>query len=106
MQKTKHKKWSREEVVRLIELLIERKAPIVSHPKFRQLLDRDQNLYVNQITREANGNLAYRSVDIDFANLSDEQIWEIIDSSEYSEVIEENAAIAIMKMAEKLDIAK
>lgn len=98
------KRWTREEVVRLFELLIERNAPIISHPKFRGLLDRDQNLYANQITREANGNIAYRSVDFAVDDLEDEEFWERIDKTPYNELIEENAAIAILKMAEKFNI--
>ena len=98
------KKWTREEVVRLFELLIERGAPIVSHPKFRELLDRNQNLYTNQVTREANGNIAYRSVDFNVNGIEDETFWKKIDSTPYNDLIEENAAIAILKMVEKLGI--
>lgn len=98
------KKWTREEVVRLFELLIERGAPIVSHPKFRELLSRDQNLYANQVTREANGNIAYRSVDFDIDGLDDEIFWDKIDSTPYQDLIEDNAAIAILKMAEKFGL--
>lgn len=98
------KKWTREEVVRLFELLIERGAPIVSHPRFRELLNRDQNLLANQVTREANGNIAYRSVDFDVETLEDEEFWEMIDSTPYQDLIEDNAAIAILKMAEKFNI--
>ena len=100
----RRKKWTKEEVIRLFELLIERGHPIVSHPKFRRLLDRDGNLLANQVIREANGNIAYRSVDIDIDDLSDEDFWNIIDETPYNELIENNAAIAIVKMAEKLDI--
>ncbi len=98
------KKWTREEVIKLFELLIERGAPIVSHPKFRGLLDRDQNLYTNQVTREANGNIAYRSVDFDVNGIEDETFWNKIDATPYNDLIEDNAAIAILKMAEKLHI--
>lgn len=98
------KKWTREEVVRLFELLIERGAPIVSHPRFRELLNRDQNLLANQVTREANGSIAYRSVDFDVETLEDEEFWEMIDSTPYQDLIEDNAAIAILKMAEKFNI--
>ena len=93
-----------EESETMLELLIERGHPIVSHPKFRRLLDRDGNLLANQVIREANGNIAYRSVDIDIDDLSDEDFWNIIDETPYNELIENNAAIAIVKMAEKLDI--
>ncbi|HPQ80364.1 MAG TPA: hypothetical protein PLZ86_01395 [bacterium] len=98
------KKWTKEEVVRLFELLVERGAPIISHPKFRELLSRDQNLLTNQVTREANGNIAYRSVDFDVNELEDEEFWEMIDSTPYQDLIEDNAAIAILKMAEKFNI--
>jgi len=98
------RKWTKEEIIRLFEILIERGHPIVSHPKFRRLLDRDGNLLANQIIREANGNIAYRSVDVEIDGLSDEDFWEIIDGTPYNELIERNAAVAILKMAEKLDI--
>lgn len=98
------RKWTKEEVTRLIELLIERGNPIVSHPKFRQLLDRDENLLTNQIIREANGNIAYRSVDIDIDGIEDEAFWNMIDGTPYNELIENNAAVAIVKMAEKLNV--
>ncbi|MFH0799481.1 MAG: hypothetical protein V2A66_04785 [Pseudomonadota bacterium] len=98
------KKWTREEVVRLFELLIERGAPIVSHPKFREILNRDQNLYANQVTREANGNIAYRSVDFDVNEVEDDEFWNRIDSTPYQDLIEDNAAIAIVKMAEKFNL--
>lgn len=98
------KKWTREEIVRLFELLIERGAPIISHPRFRELLDRDQNLYANQVTREANGNIAYRSVEFDVDEVTDEEFWSRIDKTPYQDLIEDNAAIAIVKMAEKFNL--
>ncbi len=98
------KKWTKEEVVRIFEILIERGSPIVSHPKFRQLMDRDGNLLTNQIVREANGNIAYRSVDFDLDGLEDEKFWDLIDETPYNELIENNAATALLKMAEKLNI--
>lgn len=98
------RKWTKEEVVRLFEILVERGHPIVSHPKFRALLDRDQNLLTNQVIRQANGNIAYRSVDVDIDSLTDEDFWGIIDGTPYNDLIERNAAVAILKMAEKLDI--
>lgn len=98
------KKWSKEEVVRLFELLIERGCPITSHPKFRELLDRNQNLFANQVTREANGNIAYHSVDFDLEGLDDEAFWNKIDNTPYQDLIEDNAAVAILKMAEKFNI--
>lgn len=98
------KTWKKEDVVKLFEILVERGHPIVSHPKFRALLDRDENLLTNQIIREANGNIAYRSVDCDLEKLTDENFWDIIDSTPYNDLIENNAAIAILKMVEKLNI--
>jgi hypothetical protein len=98
------RKWKREEIVRIFEILIENNSPLVSHPKFRQLLDRDENLFTNQVTREANGSIAYRTVDFDVLGIEDERFWDNIDSTPYHELIEENAAIALVKMAEKLNI--
>lgn len=98
------KKWTREDVLKLFEILIERGAPIVSHPKFRGLLNRDENLFANQITREANGNIAYRSVDFDVDGIEDEEFWTRIDNTPYQDLIEDNAAVAILKMAEKFNL--
>lgn len=98
------RKWTREDAVKLIEILIQRNSTVVSNPKFRGQLDRDQNLLTNQIIREANGNIAYRSVDCDLLNMSDEDFWKFIDSSNYNDLIEDNAAVAILKMAEKLNL--
>lgn len=100
----RRKKWTREEIVRVFEILIEQGSNITSHPAFRKLLDRDQSLYANQVTREANGNIAYRSVDVEVEGLSDEDFWNVIDGTPYNELIERNAAVAILRMAEKLDI--
>ncbi len=98
------RKWTKEELLRLFEMLIEASAPIISHPSFRNHLDRDQNLFTNQIIREANGNIAYRSVDCDILNISDEDFWNFIDETRYTDLIEDNAAVAILKMAEKLNL--
>jgi len=98
------KKWTREEIIRLFEILIERNAPIISHPKFRRLLDRDDNLFANQVTREANGNIAYRTVDFDVDDIMDDEFWRRIEDTPYKELIEEKAAVALVKMAEKLDL--
>lgn len=98
------KKLNQGDVIGAFELLIEWGSPIVSHPKFRALLDRDENLFTNQVIREANGNIAYRSVDCDIDGMDDEEFWKIIDSTPYNELIERNAAVAILKNAEKLDI--
>ena len=100
----KAKKWAQEEVTGAFELLIEWGSPVVSHPKFRALLDRDENLFTNQLIREANGNIAYRSVDVEIDDLPDEEFWGIIDGTPYNELIENNAAVALFKNAEKLGI--
>ena len=97
-------KWTREQWVEIFERLIESDSPILSSPKFRQFLNRDQNLIANQLTSEGTNNVAYRSVDVDISDMSDDEIWELFDSSKYSELIEENATGAIMKMAEKLNL--
>lgn len=98
------KKWTREEVVKIFEILIENDSPLVSHPKFRRLLNRDANLFTNQVTRQANGSIAYKTVDFDVVDIADEAFWERIDITPYQELIEENAAVALVKMAEKLNI--
>ena len=98
------KSWRREEVVGLFEKLIDCGAPIVSHPKFRSELSRDENLFANQLIREANGNIAYRSVDFDVVGMKDEDFWARIDGSEHREDIENNAVYAMLSMAEKLGI--
>jgi hypothetical protein len=98
------RKWTREDAVKLCELLVESNSTVMSHPKFREQLDRDENLFTNQVIREANGNIAYRSVDCDILNMSDEDFWNFVDGAKYSELIEDNAAVAILKMAEKLNL--
>lgn len=99
------KKWTKEEVIKIFQMLIERGCPITSHPQFRALLNRDENLFANQITREANGNIAYDSVDFELDEITeDEEFWNRIDSTPYNDLIEDNAAIAILKMAEKFNL--
>lgn len=97
---------SREELMKVFEGLIERGIPLFSHRAFREGLDRDQNLAANQMIREANGNIAYRSVDFDLNEKTDDEIWDRIEQAPYLDVIEENAATAIIKMAEKLKLLK
>jgi len=94
--------WTREEFVTFLEGLVREDIPAYNNPHFRGLLNRDQNLFMNQVVREATGRVAYSTVDRDVLSMSDEDFWRMIDSTEYSELIEENAAIAIMKMAAKL----
>ena len=100
---TKH--WTREDVIRLYELLIESNCDLLSHEAFRKHLDRDGNLYANQLIRQANGNIAYRSVDFEVTDdMSDKDFWAMIDQTPYTDLIEENAATAFVKMAEKLKL--
>lgn len=97
--------WTRNDIVKIFEYLLEQGSKITSHHTFRGLLDRNRNLFANQVTRESNGNIAYRSVDFDVTSLADDkEFWARIDNSKYNELIEDNAAGAIVKMAEKLDI--
>lgn len=99
------KKWTRQEVLGVFETVLERGSDFFSSPQFRSHLSRDENLIANQLTREANGNLAYRSVDFKVdEQLSDDGFWERIEKTPYNDLIEENAAVAMMKMAEKLKL--
>lgn len=98
--------WTRETFTKLTEALIARGSKALSNHHFRGKLDRDQNLFVNQVVREANGNVAYKSVDFDLNGKSDAEIWDKIEQTPYLDVIEENAAVAIVKMAEKLKLLK
>ncbi|HPW44990.1 MAG TPA: hypothetical protein PKU96_01305 [bacterium] len=97
-------KLTKEQITRIFEILIEKNAPILTHQKFRGLLDRDQNLATNQIIRQANGNIAYRTVDFDVIDINDEEFWARIEDTPYNDLIEENAAAALVKMAEKLGV--
>lgn len=105
MANTRAKKWAREEAVRVFEIVFERGSNLFSSNAFREHLNRDENLIANQLTREANGKIAYRSIGfkIDDA-MSDEEFWSRIERTPYNELIEENAAVAILKMAEKLKL--
>jgi len=100
----KNRGWTKKELVRLFELLMERGSPLVSHPGFRKLLDRDENLFTNQIIRDANGNITYRSVDFDIDDMLDEEFWTKIENSFDPELIERNAVVEMLKMADKLGI--
>jgi len=97
-------KWTKEDLVELFEILIDRNPSITSDPRFRNLLTRNESLFANQVTREANGNIAYRSVDFDALETSDEEFWKRMDTTAHRDIIEDNAAIAILKMAEKLNL--
>jgi hypothetical protein len=99
------KKWTKKDLTKLFEILIERGCSATSDPRFRGLLNRDENLFANQVTREANGNIAYRSVDFDILEMEDDEFWARIDSTPYNDLIQDNAAVAILKMAEKLNVS-
>ena len=90
--------------MKLFEILVEKDPSITTDCYFRDLLSRNENLFANQITREANGNIAYRSVDFDCLEVSDEDFWERMNTTQYRDLIEDNAAIAMFKMAEKLKL--
>lgn len=99
------KKWSWEEVVKVFETLIDKGSLLTSSRHFRQWLNRDQSLLANQMVREANGNIAYRTVDFDIGEeMTDEAFWSRIEETPYNDMIEENAAVAMMRMAEKLKL--
>ena len=100
------KKWTRHDWIKIFEYLIDRDCNLLSSNKFRQHLGRDENLIANQITREATSNCAYRSIDQDITKMSDEEIWQMLDGSKFNEVIEDNAASAIVTMAEKFELLK
>lgn len=97
-------KWTLKDLVKLFEQMLEDGSNLTSDPAFRNLLTRNENLFANQITREANGNIAYRSVDFDCLKMSDEDFWEKMDDTNYNDLIEDNAAVAMLKMAEKLNL--
>lgn len=97
-------KWTKHDLIEFLEVLIEHDVPVHNNPYFRKLLSRDQNLYVNQNVREATGNIAYRKVDFDVETVDDKGFWERIDGTDYNELIEDNAARAILKMAERFNL--
>ena len=99
------KKWTREEAVKVFEILMEQGYNLFSSPQFRNQLNRDGQLLANQFTREANGNLAYRSVSFAIHDeMSDDEFWARIDKTPYNDLIEDNAAVALLKMADKLNL--
>lgn len=97
-------KWTLNDLVKLFEELLEEGSTITSDPAFRKHLSRNENLFANQITREANGNIAYRSVDFDCVEMDDDNFWKEIDGTKHRDFIEENAAVGLLKMAEKLNL--
>lgn len=98
------RQFTREELIKFYELLIENESGITAHPEFRKCLDRDENLYANQIIQEANKGIAYRSVACDVAELSDEEFWKVLDNTPYADLVEDNAAADIVKMAQKFKL--
>ena len=96
--------FSREELIKLFEVLIDQGTTYTTESRFRDLLDRDQKLYVNQITRKATTNIAYRKVDADVTSMSDAEFWAMVDRNDYSDLIEENAATNIVSMVNKLKL--
>ncbi len=105
MANIRKNKWVRDEIVRVFEVVLEKGSDLFSSPNFRKYLNRDQSLIANQLIREGNGNIAYRSVNFKIdETVSDEQFWDRIEKTPYQDLIEENAAAAMVKMAEKLKI--
>ena len=98
------RKWTKQDLIEFLEVLIEHKVPAYNNPHFRKLLSRDQNLFMNQNIRESTGNVAYKTVACDVEEMSDEDFWQMVDDTEYNELIEDNAALAILKMAERFNL--
>lgn len=99
------RKWSKEELIKIFEVLIEKECPLHTRPEFRKHFDRDGQLVINQITRFATKNLAYKSVDFDVNKVGDEEFWEKLGDSKYQDLLEDNAASAILGMAEKFGLS-
>lgn len=97
-------KWTKQDLIEFLEVLIEHNVPVHNNPYFRKLLSRDQNLFMNQNIRESTGNVAYRTVDFDIDEVDDDGFWERIDQTDYNDLIEDNAAQAILKMAERFNL--
>lgn len=84
---------------------MENGSTLFSSPGFRDRLSRDESLLANQFTREANGNMAYQTVNFEIRDvMSDEEFWARIDKTPYTDLVQENAAVAIVKMAEKFKL--
>ncbi|MFH1654674.1 MAG: hypothetical protein ABIE74_11580 [Pseudomonadota bacterium] len=94
--------WTKEKVTKVFEILRKNEIPITSHPMVRETLgERDLNLLANQITREANKNIEYASVDFEIDNLTDKEIWARIDASQYAPEILDRGAARIFKNTKK-----
>lgn len=98
------KKLTKEELIRVFEILIENESALHTRPEFRNKFDRDSNLVINQLTRGATNNVAYRSVDFNIDTMTDEEFWDRIENSKYLDLLEDNAAAAILGMAEKFGL--
>lgn len=97
-------KWTKKDLVEFLEVLVEHNVPVHNNPYFRKLLSRDQNLFMNQNVREATGNVAYKTVDFDIDEVDDEEFWARVDGTDYNDLIEDNAALAILKMAARFNL--
>jgi len=97
-------KWTKQDLIEFLEVLIEHDVPVHNNPYFRKLLTRDQNLFMNQGVREATGSVAYKTVDFDLDEIDDVEFWARVDNNEYNDLIENNATMAIIKMAEKFNL--
>jgi len=98
------RKWTKEELIKIFEVLIENETGLLTRPEFRNHFNRDENLVVNQFTRFATNNVAYRSIDCDLEKLSDDEFWAKLEGSKYIDLLEDNAASAILNMAEKFGL--
>lgn len=96
------KRWTREETLKFIELLLEKDFEF--NGQLLKGLSHDERLALNQYIRQGTSNLAYRAVDFDVETVSDEDFWAKIDGVKYNGTIEDNAAAAIIKMAEKFKL--
>ncbi|MFA4974492.1 MAG: hypothetical protein WC683_17940 [bacterium] len=100
------RKLGADRLLGVVERLLTKDAKIVSHYKFREILDRDENLAFNQAIRQARENIAYKDVNFDIDGMSDDEFWARIDMADrvHDGIIENNAAVNLFKMAEKLGI--
>lgn len=97
-------KWTKQDLIEFLEVLVEHDVPVHNNPHFRKLLSRDQNLFMNQNVRESTGNVAYRRADFDIDEVDDNEFWARIDATNFSELIEDNATQAILKMAARFNL--
>ncbi len=98
------RKWTKDELVKMFEVLVEKEQLVLTRPEFRNGFSREENLVINQLIRKATDNIAYKSVDFKVDEMSDEEIWEKIEDSKYLDLLEDNAADSIMSVAGKLGL--